>query len=90
MNLNLGEILVAALTGPLEVVSTIKLGELFDKLHDHDAEGHAATVKSLYIGIGQLERLTDETKTKIDDAVVNALQAAIVASAEKYDIELPA
>lgn len=87
--MNIGEILVAALAGPLEAVATVKLGELFDKLYAHDAEGHAATVKSLYIGVTQLERLTDDTKNKIDDAVVGALEAAIVASAEKYGVELP-
>lgn len=88
MPLNLGEIVIGALTPALQSVVTDKMGVLFDKLHAHDAEGHAATLKSLYIGMGQVERLTDDTKTKIDDAVVDALTAAIEASAEKYEVEL--
>lgn len=90
MPINAGELLIGALSPVLTAVATDKLGVLFDKMHDHDAEGHAATLKTLYIGVGQLQRLTDETKTKIDDAVVDALKASIEASAEKYDVELAA
>lgn len=90
MPLNIGEILIGALSPVLQSVVTDKMGVLFDKLHDKDPEGHAATLRSLYIGMGQVERLTDGTKTKIDDAVVDALTAAIEASAEKYEVELSA
>lgn len=88
MPLNIGEILLGALSPALQSVVTDKMGVIFDKLYAHDPEGHTATLKSLYIGMGQVERLTDETKTKIDDAVVDAITAAIEASAEKYEVEL--
>lgn len=86
----LSELLLAALAPVLQSVATAKLGELFTKLHEHDEEGHSATLRSMYIGVGQLQRLTDESKTKLDDAIVDALKEAIEESAEEFDVELPA
>ena len=87
--MNIGEVLIGALTPALQSVATVKLNELFDKIHEKDAEGHAAALKSLYVGASQLARLTDKTKTKVDDAIVDALVEAIKLSAEKYEVVLP-
>jgi hypothetical protein len=84
------DLLINSLAPAISAIAATKLTELFEKLHEHDPEGHAATLKSLYIGAGQLQRLTDDTKTKLDDAVVDALISAIEDSAKEYDVELPA
>lgn len=84
------DLLVAALAPAIETIATEKLLELFVKLKEHDADGYAATLKSLHIGVVQLQKLTDGTKTKIDDAVVDALLSAIETSAEENGVILPA
>lgn len=85
----IGEAAIGAFTPFIEKVATEKIGELLDKFQANDPDGHAATLKGLSIGLGQLERLTTDTKTKIDDAVVGALEAAVKANAEKHGVELP-
>lgn len=87
--MNVGELIISSLAGPLETIASAKLQELFDKLHDKNPDGLAPTLKSLHIGAMELKTLTDKTKTKIDDAIVDAMIDAVEASADKYDIELP-
>jgi hypothetical protein len=82
------EQLLNGVAGTISAIAQEKLTELFVKLHDHNPEEHSATLRSLYIGVGQLEKITDESKTKLDDAVVDALKGAIEQSAEDFDVEL--
>jgi len=84
------ESLLNAVAGSISAVAEEKLTELFTKLHDRNPVEHSATLRSLYIGVGQLEKITDESKTKLDDAVVDALKGAIEQSAQTYNVELSA
>ena len=89
--MNIGEILVTAISGSITIVGTQKLTELFDQLHKNDTDAHKTVVLALYpILKGQLEPLTDKSKTKIDDAITDAFVNAVEATAEKFGIELPA
>lgn len=82
------EQLLNGVAGTIALIAQEKLTELFAKLHAHDAEKHSSTLKSLYIGVGEVQKLTDESKTKLDDAVVDALKGAIEQSAAEFDVDL--
>lgn len=88
--MNIGEILVSAIVGPIETVATAKLVELLNTLKTKNPEAHKTALVALYPVVDvHLEGLVDKTKTKVDDAVVHALKAAIEQSAEAAGIELP-
>lgn len=89
MSSKIVEIIVAGLTGPIQILIEEKVEEALKKLQAHDAVTYKAALQGLYIGAGQLERVTDKTRTKLDDAVVDALLAACEASAEEFEVELP-
>lgn len=81
------DLLIAALSGPLEEVATIKLTELISKIEP--AETRKNICNTLYIPIDtELERLTTQSKSKIDDAVVNALKRSLenVAAADGFTL----
>ncbi len=82
------EVLARTLAPVFASLGTEELTKVFAKIHDNDPKGHAATLKSLYIGVKQLETITDKTKTKIDNVFVDALIASIEASAEEFDVVL--
>jgi hypothetical protein len=82
------EFLATSLAPVFAALGTEELTKVFAKVHEKDPIGHEATLKSLYIGVKQLERVTDNTKTKIDNVFVDALIAAIEASAEEFDVSL--
>lgn len=84
------EQLLNGVAGTISAIAEEKLVELFTKLHDKNPSEHSATLRSLYIGATQLEKTTDETKTKLDDAVVDALKGAIEKSAADHSVELSA
>ena len=84
------ESLLNAVAGSISAVAEEKLAELFEKLYEKNPSGHSATSRSLYIGVGQLEKITDDSKTKLDDAVVDALKGAIEKSAADHSVELSA
>lgn len=84
------ESLLNAVAGSISAVAEEKLSELFEKLYEKNPAEHSATLRSLYIGVGQLEKITDESKTKLDDAVVDALKGAIEKSAAYHQVELSA
>lgn len=84
----LTDLLIAALSGPLEQVATIKLTELIQKIEP--AETRKNICNTLYIPIDtELEKLTDASKTPIDNSIVNALKHSIEAVAEADGFELP-
>jgi len=85
---NFTDLLISALAGPLELVATTKLTELLQKIEP--AETRKNICATLYVPIDtELERLTTESKNKIDDAVVGALKASIEAVAAADGFELP-
>lgn len=87
--MNLGEILLSALTGPLTSVGQDQLVQLFDKLYEKNNETYKSALVALYPIVDiQLESLTSKSKTKIDDAIINALKGAIEESAAKYKLVL--
>lgn len=87
--MNIGEILLSALTGPLTTVGQQQLVLLFDKLYEKNAETYKTTMIALYPIVDvQLEGLTAKSKTKIDDSIVLALKGAIEESAAKYLLTL--
>jgi hypothetical protein len=82
------DLLISALAGPLELVATTKLTELLQKIEP--AETRKNICVTLYVPIDtELERLTTESKNKIDDAVVGALKTSIEAVAAADGFELP-
>lgn len=88
--INFGELLLNTLSPVLETVATTKLAELLDSLALKDPEAHKTVCVSLYPAIDvQLENLTTKSKTKIDDAMINGIKAAIELSAEAHNVELP-
>lgn len=87
--LNLGELIINTLSPTLETVIAAKLQEILDDLAAKNAEAHKTVVTSLYGPIDvHLEGLTAKSKTKIDDAVVSGIKAAIIGSAETAGVEL--
>ncbi len=83
------EQLLNGVAGTISLILQEKLVDVFRKLHTHDPAKHSATLRSLYIGLNQLEDITDDTKTKLDDAGVDAIKGAVEESAKEFDVELP-
>jgi hypothetical protein len=82
------DILIAALSGPIEQIATAKLTELLQKIEP--AETRKNICVTLYVPIDtELEKLTNESKNKFDDAVVGAMKASIEAVADADGFELP-
>jgi hypothetical protein len=87
--MNLGEILISALSGPLATVGKEQLVNLLDKFQEKKPREFKASIIALYPVIDMhLEDLVTETKTKIDDALVIALKGAIEESAAKHGVVL--
>lgn len=84
--------LLELLAGTLTEVGESKLVEVLQQLHDKDATED----KSDYVSVLQgglsfttgISKLTNKTKTKLDDALVNAIKEAIETSAKNNDIDL--
>lgn len=84
--------LLELLAGTLTEVGESKLVEVLQQLHDKDTTED----KSDYISVLQgglsfttgISKLTNKTKTKLDDALVNAIKEAIETSAKNNDIDL--
>jgi hypothetical protein len=86
--MNIGELLIAALAGPLEAVGKEKFKELFKKIEP--AETRATILTTLYtITDAELEKLSKASKNKIDDAIVGALKGACEETAAELNIVLP-
>lgn len=89
MAFNWEEVIVSAFVGPITIVGTQKLVEVFDKLQADNPDAYKTVMLALYPIVDlQLEKITSKTKTKIDDAFVTALKGAVEQSAAKYGIEL--
>lgn len=82
------EFLASTLAPVFASLGAEELTKVFAKIYERDPEGHSATLRSLYIGVRQLEKITDASKTKIDNVFVDALIAAIENSAAQFDVLL--
>lgn len=84
--------LVELLASTLAEVGESKLVEVLQDLHDKDKTEDKSDYKSALLGglsfVTGIIKLTSKTKTKIDDALVNAIKEAIEASAEANGVEL--
>jgi len=88
--IKLSELIINTFSPALEIVVAAKLQEILDDLAIKQPEAHKTVCTSLYGPIDvHLEGLTAKSKTKIDDAVVNGIKAAIEGSAAAAGIELP-
>lgn len=80
------------LSGTLAELGESKLIEVLQELHDKDKTEDKSDYKSVLLGglsfATGISKLTSKTKTKIDDALVNAIKEAIETSAKANDIEL--
>lgn len=77
------------LAGTLAELGESKLVEVLQSLHDKDPQGYKSAIFGGLSFVTGISKLTDKTKTKIDDALVNAIREAIEISAEANGIKLP-
>jgi len=61
----------------------------FEKLKEKNPSGYEATIKSLHIGLVELKKITDESKSSIDNIFVDNAIEAVEASAAANGVELP-
>lgn len=88
--LNIGQALIGALSAPLEMAVTTIFTDMLENLREKDPKTHKTVVTALYRPVGRhLHDLSLKSKTKIDDAVVDGLTAAIETSAEAGEVTLP-
>ena len=86
--MNFGEILINALAPALQEAATKHLATTLRKIQP--AEKRRDTLMSLYVPIDTaLENYTDASKTKIDDAIVDALKMAVEIVAAEDNVTLP-
>lgn len=82
------EFLLNALTGALESVGESKLIDLLQDLHDSNQADYRATIAGGHALTLRLLPLVKRSKSKIDDAILTALDQAIKISAESNGIDL--
>lgn len=76
------DFLINSLTGALQTVGESKLQELLQDLHDSNITDYEATIAAGRALLLHLAPLVAKSKTKVDDAIVGALNDAIEASAK--------
>jgi len=82
------DFLLNTLSGALETVGEIKLVEVLQSLHDSNIEEYKAAINGGHALVLVLLPIVAKTGTKIDDAIIKALNEAINTSAAANDIKL--
>lgn len=82
------DFLLNSLTGALQTVGESKLQDLLQDLHDSNLDDYKATIAAGVALLKHLTPLVEKSKSKIDDAIVGALQDAIKMSAKMNGIDL--
>jgi uncharacterized protein YktB (UPF0637 family) len=83
------ETLVNTLAPVIEIMAAEQLAGVFNRLHDKDPKAYAKYIPDLYeMTKKHLQELTSQSKSKIDDVIVQALENAIEQSAEVNGLEL--
>ena len=80
--------LLNILSSSLETLGESKLEEVLQQLHDKDKVQYEAAVRGGHALVLALLPVVVKTGTKIDDAIVNALDEAIKKSASDNDVIL--
>lgn len=75
------DFLLNALSGTLATLGESKLEEVLQQLHDKDKVQYEAAIRGGHSLVLALLPIVVKTGTKIDDAIVNALDDAIKVSA---------
>ena len=75
---------------PLRLLATQQLVDLLEKLYVKDKNAHSTVLNALYPAIDiHLEELTTKSKTKLDDAIIEAVKDAVTTSASAHNVVLP-
>lgn len=82
------DFLLGTLTGALQTVGESKLEALLQDLHDSNPADYAGAITGGHALVKHLLPLVAKSSNKIDDAIVNALDEAINASAAANGVTL--
>lgn len=82
------DFLVNLFSAALQTAGESKLVEILQDLHDSNKDDYDAAIHGGYALVKHLKPLTDKSKTKIDNAIVDALLDAIQTSANENDVVL--
>ena len=82
------DFLINSLSSTLETLGESKLEEVLQQLHNKDKVQYEAAIRRGHVLVLALIPVVEKTGTKIDDAIVNALNEAINDSAEANGIVL--
>ena len=80
---NFTDFLINALADGVETVGESKLVDLLQELHDNNPTQYKAAIEGGKALVSVLQPIVSGTKTKIDDAIINALSEALNQSAIK-------
>lgn len=83
------EFLLNTFASALEAAYEPKFVAVLQRLHDKDANLYQAAILSLNEGIKALVPIVNETPTKLDDGLIDAIAAAIHDSASANGVALP-
>lgn len=84
----IGDFLINSLSGALETVGEAKLVSILQSLHDKNPGQYKAAIYGGKALVDALLPLTTDSRTKIDDAIIKALDEAITKSAEDNKVDL--
>jgi hypothetical protein len=83
------DFLLNLLSASLETAGESKLIEILQKLHDKDADQYNAAVFGGHALVKALLPIVTDSKTKIDDAIIKALDEAINQSSAANGVTFP-
>ena len=76
------------LAGAFKEAGTEAVVTVLQKLHDSDPKNYKVALLGGYLLSTALEPVTDKTKTKIDDALIEGISNAVTVSAERNGVDL--
>ena len=82
------DFLINSLSGALETIGETKLEQVLQQLHDKNPVQYEAAVRGGHALVLALQPIVLKTGTKIDDAIVAALDEALTKSAANNGITL--
>lgn len=82
------ELILGAVTGAITTIGESKFEDVLQELHDKDLDAYKAVIAAGHAFVSKLKPLVLKSATKIDDAVLSAVEQAVTASAAKNGITL--